>query len=200
MLQKKDSKQFILIEAFKLFTSNQYDKVTFSKLEAATNFSRGAILYHFKSKEVLFEAVVKEFVLNRSTISSIVFKNNSFLEDVSDILNLFIDEQNKFKQMKISNINLAYFIIECSALMNLPQAQVLAAKWFEKDTNTWKTLILNAIDRGEIRKDVNADATATLFSAIYMGVSYQGIAMQNGYDMKQIEKSFKTIYDLIKLK
>lgn len=54
MRNGKSTKDKLLIEAFKLFTSKPYDRVTFADLEQATGLSRGAILYHIKTKENLF--------------------------------------------------------------------------------------------------------------------------------------------------
>lgn len=45
MRNGKSTKDKLLIEAFKLFTSKPYDRVTFADLEQATGLSRGAILY-----------------------------------------------------------------------------------------------------------------------------------------------------------
>ena len=49
MRNGKSTKDKLLIEAFKLFTSKPYDRVTFADLEQATGLSRGAILYHIKT-------------------------------------------------------------------------------------------------------------------------------------------------------
>ena len=64
------SKNKILLEAFKLFASKPFEKVTFADLEKATGLSRGAILYHIQTKENLFEMVLENLIFKRSTIVS----------------------------------------------------------------------------------------------------------------------------------
>ena len=59
MRDGKPTKNRLLIEAFKLFAHKPYDRVTFADLEEVTGLSRGAILYHIKTKENLFLNVVK---------------------------------------------------------------------------------------------------------------------------------------------
>ena len=54
MRDGKPTKNRLLIEAFKLFAHKPYDRVTFADLEEVTGLSRGAILYHIKTKENLF--------------------------------------------------------------------------------------------------------------------------------------------------
>ena len=68
---KFPTKDFILLEAFKLFASKQYIKVTFDDIEKATQLSRGAILYHIKSKDVLFAEVVDAFLINKLSIAKV---------------------------------------------------------------------------------------------------------------------------------
>lgn len=70
MRNGKSTKDKLLIEAFKLFTSKPYDRVTFADLEQATGLSRGAILYHIKTKENLFLNVVKKIIFEVNSISS----------------------------------------------------------------------------------------------------------------------------------
>lgn len=53
----------ILKEAYRLFLSNNMEKVTFTELEKATGKIRGTILYHFNSKQKLFESIVDEVFL-----------------------------------------------------------------------------------------------------------------------------------------
>lgn len=73
MRNGKSTKDKLLIEAFKLFTSKPYDRVTFADLEQATGLSRGAILYHIKTKENLFLNVVKKLYL-KSIVSLLCLK------------------------------------------------------------------------------------------------------------------------------
>jgi AcrR family transcriptional regulator len=51
---RKSSRDFILLEAFKLFASKSYEQVTYNDFEKNTGLTRGTILYHFSSKELLF--------------------------------------------------------------------------------------------------------------------------------------------------
>lgn len=48
------SRQKILREAFKLFATKLYDRVSFSVMEKEIGISRGSMIYYFKNKEGLF--------------------------------------------------------------------------------------------------------------------------------------------------
>lgn len=62
MRNGKSTKDKLLIEAFKLFTSKPYDRVTFADLEQATGLSRGAILYHIKQRKFIFKCSQKIYI------------------------------------------------------------------------------------------------------------------------------------------
>lgn len=80
MKDGRPTKRRLLIEAFKLFALRPYDRVTLADLENATGLSRGAILYHIKTKENLFLNVVNKFVFERNGVSNLPEKFHSNLK------------------------------------------------------------------------------------------------------------------------
>lgn len=96
------SKNKILLEAFKLFASKPFEKVTFADLEKATGLSRGAILYHIQTKENLFEMVLENLIFKRSTIVS----NDNIVglwNHIEDFIQERIKEQEDFSSSSIAN-------------------------------------------------------------------------------------------------
>lgn len=55
------SKQKILLESFKLFATKPFSDITFTDIEKVTGLSRGAILYHFKSKDEILASIIDRF-------------------------------------------------------------------------------------------------------------------------------------------
>lgn len=55
------SRDLILKEAFKLFLQKNVEKVTVPELERVTKLHRGAIFYHFKDKEMIFNEVIEKY-------------------------------------------------------------------------------------------------------------------------------------------
>ena len=54
----KDTRDFIIDEAYKLFLSHSYEAVSISVISEAIGFTKGALYHHFKNKEELFRAVI----------------------------------------------------------------------------------------------------------------------------------------------
>lgn len=59
--ERKNSRNLILKETFKLFLQKNVEKVTVPDLEKATGIQRGTIFYHFKDKEALFIEVIDRY-------------------------------------------------------------------------------------------------------------------------------------------
>lgn len=99
--KKKNSRNLILKEAFKLFLQKNVEKVTVPDLEKATGVQRGAIFYHFKDKETLFIEVIKQYFFSKlnifhplnpessSSINEYIQKKNQHL---CYITNWFVEE------------------------------------------------------------------------------------------------------------
>lgn len=58
------SKQKILLESFKLFATKPFSDITFTDIEKVTGLSRGAILYHFKSKDEILASIILNKPIN----------------------------------------------------------------------------------------------------------------------------------------
>lgn len=65
------SRKRILMEAFKLFATMPYERVSFSVMEKEIGISRGSMIYYFKNKEGLFKEVVQTFVYGASSIKAV---------------------------------------------------------------------------------------------------------------------------------
>ena len=74
----KDTKEYIIEEAYKLFLNNSYEAVSISDICAEIGFTKGALYHHFKNKEELFKAVIDKYFL--FTMVEVDFETISFKE------------------------------------------------------------------------------------------------------------------------
>lgn len=82
--RKKNSRDFIIKEAFKLFLQKNIKEVTVSDLEQVTGLQRGTIFYHFKDKKTLhIETINRYFFSNLNLFTPISPEHfSSFIEYV----------------------------------------------------------------------------------------------------------------------
>ena len=187
MRDGKPTKNRLLIEAFKLFAHKPYDRVTFADLEEVTGLSRGAILYHIKTKENLFLNVVNKFIFDRNSVSNL---SEKFHSNLSLFITQFIETCQKEKDEMLE--------IEISAFYILPKMREIANEWLCKEKNTWEIVLKNAISKKEIKDDINIELFVDLFQNIYLGTSFAGVVHEDGYKIDQLKREFMQIYQLIK--
>lgn len=193
------TKKKLVIEAYKLFASKPYDQVTFMDLEKATGLSRGAILYHIKTKENLFVEVVHYFIFQITSAQSIKLEGKVTLKD---FIQGCIDECEKdVKSMEaigVHNINLAKLNIESQAFYFYPEMKTESINWLNDQYRIWERVIKHSISVGEIKDCADHHEIASLFINQYLGISYAGLVRDKGIDLDKLKNDLLLIYRLIK--
>lgn len=199
IIMGKSTKEKLIIEAFKLFASKPYDQVTFADLEKVTNLSRGAILYHVKTKENLFNEVIHYFIFHMATASSLQDRDEMTLKEfIIACLSECDKERKEMAEIGILNINIAKLNIESQGFYFYPQMKENAEKWIENQFNAWTQVLARAIAKGEIKPVADVSDIASLFINLYLGISYSGIIREDGIDLKRLEKDIFFIYNMLK--
>jgi AcrR family transcriptional regulator len=189
----------LLEEAYKLFTSEPYDQVTFDDLEKATKLSRGAILYHIRTKENLFREVINKYVFDRNSLQKLLENNPKI--GLWDFILAFLEEsktmKSEMKELGIKNPNLAMYNIECSAFF-FPDISSMAKEWVIKEEEAWAHVLNNALENKEIKEDTDIPLMTTIFQDMLLGNAYHGIVFPKGQDLVMLKKEFGFLYNMIK--
>lgn len=194
----EETRKRIVMEALKLFTTKQYDQVTYCDLERATGLSRGAILYHIKNKEKLFLDAVEMFVFGNNTLTSLAPEQRTTLKaTIDNFMDLLAAEQQSWRESGIENINFALVNIQMSAYTLFPESLKEAGQWYEREVETWREVIERAIATGEVRR-VDARLMAEVLEDAYLGAAYAGLPRKTGYDVERVRAVLTGIYDTIK--
>lgn len=114
------SKQKILLECFKLFAIKPFSNITFSDIEKVTGLSRGAILYHFKSKDQILSSVIDKFIINKEYDLPTIDASKSMWDNIESFVDVKRRQQDFFTGIGILNINRAFIYIaaNCMNLLN----------------------------------------------------------------------------------
>lgn len=197
----KTTKERLVIEAFKLFASKPYDQVTFADLEKGTNLSRGAILYHIKTKENLFQEVIRYFIFQVASAQSVIGKDNMTLKDfILACVAECAKEVENMKNIGIFNINLAKLNIESQGFYFYPQMKEESINWYNSQYAIWKEIIEKAISNKEIKPIAAPNNIASLFINQYLGISYSGLIRDNGIDIDKLKNDLLLIYNMLSYK
>lgn len=194
------SRQKILMEAFRLFATMPYERVSFSVLEKEIGISRGSMVYYFKNKEGLFQEVLKSLVYGTSSIKAVP---EAYRLSLCSFYNYFVEilkrEQEKIKQSGIANLNEALMRIESSALSHAVNFKELTEQWLDEEQQIWKSVIDIAISTGEIKATVDSSVLSTIFEDCYLGCAFKGVFTKVGYNIDNLKHEFDQIYNLVKI-
>lgn len=188
------TKKKLILQSFTLFSTKPYDRVTFTDIEKAANLSRGAILYHFASKQEIFNAVIENSLLNRNLFIDLPIKEKKPLE--SFILDFVAKKSSDIKSMAkigIKNIYRAYYNIENEAMYYYEQYDKLARQSRSVEIKIWIQVLRKAQENGEIRKNIDIDALAPQFLNAYYGHASAAIVEEKGLAPAVLQKELMFI-------
>jgi len=198
MKKGANTRKKLLSDAFKLFSSNSYENVSFSELEKASGVSRGSMAYYFKNKKGLFSEMLKTFVFDKSSVKRVPERyQHSLIAFYNYFIEILERERDKLKDLGINNMNEALFFIEMSALLNISDFRSNASAWYEEEKDIWCRIIENAVCSNEIRSDIDFHNVADLFERIYLGASFMGVFSILGADLNALRANFDQLYSLL---
>lgn len=217
---RKNTEEKIYESAFKLFMQRPYELVTIRDIEKAIGMTRGAIFYYVRDKEQLYREVMERYFLNSQNLySKIGLRNidtdmslltyiNVFLEGVvettkeigefSGILKKDKTAEDKDEDVFVENLNHSYFSLMINTGYYLEDFNVRMRKNFKIDINTWNFFIKNAVDRGEIKPDVNCKLLSEQFTYLYLGLAVED-SLGKGLDVEHLRELYMELYNNIKL-
>ncbi|MDP4266907.1 MAG: TetR/AcrR family transcriptional regulator [Bacteroidota bacterium] len=196
----KDTKEIILKTAYDMFLYNNYEAVTINSIIKTAGLTKGAIYHYFASKEELFKAVVDKYMIEN--------KIDIAIEHAS-LLNLIDYSINKVKEgiaikLVSSGDNKSLPILHVSLILAAfryyPGYAEIGNKFFNNEVDKWKKVIERAIEKGEVRKDINAEVVSMNFIAI--GTSIVPIILLGcsvEYSIEMYEKQMKELYKNIRV-
>ncbi len=183
----KDTREYIIDEAYSLFLTQSYEAVSISDISHAIGFTKGALYHHFKNKEELFHAVIdKHFPITSISMD----EANLSLKDYTEVC---IDHVQKILKGIISNNEeftpINYLAMIADSFRHYPGFAELKAKIIDDDIGKIKLIVANAVKRGEIRTDIDISTVAILYFSLTIGLA--GDFMRNN----SVESAIKALRD-----
>lgn len=185
------SKQKILLESFKLFATKPFSDITFTDIEKVTGLSRGAILYHFKSKDEILASIIDRFIINKEYDLPTIDVSKSMWDNIKNFIAVKQRQQEFFTSIGIQNINRAFIYIAANCMNLLKEIPNETQQRLEKEKKYWKELLLLGIEKQEIKNSVNVEVEKLSFMEIYYGYSYMSMTTPNGYDTNCLLEKFQ---------
>ena len=204
----KITRDELLIAAFKLFMSVNYEKASFAELGKMLGMSKAGIFKYYKNKQELFIAVVDKFWFStQNPRNKFTETNGTFAEFIDeyvrgvqrtmDMLGDMIGaEREKVAQGKFT-YHAQYFHFLFQLLQYDPDAKEKLRNLVDGDYAYWRAAIQHAIATGELREDVDVEDAVVMFRQVYMGLSFE-MAFMGGLNTQRLAKHLHAVYSLLK--
>ena len=193
MTKAEQTRVYILEKAFELIYQNGYQATSIDKIIETTHVSKGAFYYHFKNKEEMGLAMIKEVVAPRlSRLLILPLKNGA---DATKLIHTTIEtnllDNNDFDIRYGCPIN--NLVQEMSPINNSFK------KALRNVLNSWKKALVNLLEKGkkagEIRTDIDSASVAEFIIVSYEGLRGTGKVYQNKRIYKSYAKQLKNYLD-----
>lgn len=174
--------------AIHLFRKSGYAATTTDDLRLAMGIGRQSFYDTFKSKREIYGEALLKYSSDRSTkFFDIAKKNKSPLKSIESILHSFTAEDKSEKSLAclgVSSICEFGTFDEQIALIN-KNAGIAVLSFLEK-------LLIEAKDKGEVRKSLNPGAVAEYLLTVIAGIK---VAVRSGAPSKKIDQTIQVVMD-----
>jgi len=151
----------ILRAASHQFARRAYHDVGLDDILADAELTKGAMYFHFRSKYALALAIIDEHIAGgRAAANAVLERRLSGLETLIDIWYL-LAARDLTDEVTRAGLNL----IESVGRADAVQPKLLG-QWID----AFAMILRRAVTEGDVRDDVNVDATARLIVALHMGL------------------------------
>lgn len=196
-----DTREHIIQVAGKLFLQSNYDGVSIQDITRAVGMTKGALYHYFTSKEQLFEEVahnlVGSFHLDFSTLPTHSLRG--FYTTLVENIRSQEDDAQEGKLPNTLDFGINVYSLLWDAVRILPGFRASMKSFNTLEHSAWTAAIQAAIDRGEIRRELDADKIAKIFMSVPDGVNITSMLKGGPPSVyEEIQGLWDTLYQSLK--
>lgn len=188
--------------AFKLFLTRQFEGVTITDIEEAAGMTRGAITYYSKNKRGLFKDVIRHYLIDKQNINYKINPDqptffafiDAFLEGVKQTMG---GMQRLIDELTPKNASQSYLLLLMQLKMYFPDLHDEYLINRNNEMSLWNMKIIQGIERGELRKDLDVMTVAQQFVFLFYGEAFYE-SLLSELDVEQLRRIMYGLYRLIK--
>ena len=172
MKKSEATRQNILQKAFELIYSHGYQTTSVDEIIATTQVTKGAFYYHFKTKDEMGLAIIKELMIPNF--------QNTFIEPFQNDDNPMDTIYNLIHHLLMENedLKVEYGCPASNFTQEMAPWNIDFTKALNQLSMKWENAMIDAIEKGkmngEVKIDVNAKEVAVFVLSGYWGVRNLG--------------------------
>ncbi len=189
-IQPKDTANRILIQAMRIFLEKGYHGTSIDDITKAAGLTKGALYWHFGSKEDLLKRIVKEF--ERRFLDGLI-------QAVKDVQGDILDKMEKFFRY---NAAFSYYNRELCVSFTTLAAELVGAHHgtepeFKRVYKKYQKFLSNLILQGKkekiFKKEIDPGLTALIIIAFHDGILIRWFMNRSEIDGEAYVNTFKKI-------
>lgn len=196
-----ETREHIIRVAERLFLQSNYDGVSIQDITQAVGMTKGALYHHFTSKEQLFEEVARNLSVSSQTDFS-ALPGDSLRSFYTTLVENVRSREEHAQEAKLPNSFESGFNVYnllWDAVRLLPGFRASMESSSTREHTAWTEAIQTAIDRGEIRRGLDAAKIAKIFTSIPDGVGMASMLKGGPNSVHgQILELWDTLYQSLK--
>lgn len=196
MKKSEATRLTILQKAFELIYENGYQTTSVDEIIATTQVTKGAFYYHFKTKDEMGLAIIRELMIPN-------FKN-TFIEPFQDSVNALDTIYNLMYNLLMENeaLKVEYGCPASNFTQEMAPWNIDFTKALNELSLQWEKAMIDAIEKGRkngvIKYSVNAKEVAVFTLSGYWGVRNLG-KLENSKSVYLVYlKGLKSYFDSLK--
>jgi AcrR family transcriptional regulator len=189
-IQPKDTANRILIQAMRIFLEKGYHGTSIDDITRAAGLTKGALYWHFSSKEDLLKRIVEEF--ERRFL-------NGLIQAVKDAQGDILDKMEKFFRY---NAAFSYYNRELCVSFTTLAAELVGAHHgtepeFKRIYKKYQRFLSNLILQGKkekiFKKEIDPDLAALIIIAFHDGILIRWFMNRSEINGEAYVNTFKKI-------
>ncbi len=190
--EAEKTRERILESALTLFSRDGYERTTFTDIASRLEMTKGAVYWHFSSKEDLLLALVDEMLKKFRAL--IEFDEKLTFGVVCELM------VSKSKQMLGNPQDVAFFLLmseqirwSSSSMEEVRRGIFKAEHW--GPWQAFRLAVANEKRAGRVRADVDSDEIATLCMILWQGLTYGEVVKLSPCDMERaMRRAFSGVW------
>lgn len=201
-MNKNNRRDLLYREAFKLFLSKPFEAVSISDIEEASGMTRGAITYYAKDKLGLFYSVVKHYLVDTQNVERKMRKTD--FETLKEFIEAYVDgcqeTMNHFGDIsqEVHNTSRAYVSLVLQICKYFPDLHAQYLENRNQEILIWIGMLQKAVERKEIRNDIDIMITARIFMNLFYGQSFID-SLSIGLNTVELRMQLMNFYKLLRV-
>jgi len=184
---------------------NGFDKVSIKQIHEESGLAAGSIYYYFKDKDEILEQMVIKYLIN--PIQRLKDKILAFDGSIMERLELLFNHGNSPLNTEIESLDISiefsfdyreYWILHTSIYHQHPEVRPLFSKLCEELHEFYNKLIQEAIEKKEIRKDIDIKTLNLFIRTVFRGFLILLVFQPNLSSEKLLKANTRLVWEAIK--